>query len=118
MKKPTRQQLEERLYHAQVESGRMHQAINDLCNGSVTWFRSGKYRVGISRPNGAEGGICFQQYLERPGKRYTSVHSWEHVWPQVRDTIPALNTQDGRSLYQAMVEASAHVYTEQQKAAA
>lgn len=32
-------------------------ALTDLANGGVTWFGRSPYRIGISRPTGAAGGI-------------------------------------------------------------
>lgn len=34
-------------------------ALNDVCNGGVKWFgHTRTYSIGISRPNGAAGGIA------------------------------------------------------------
>lgn len=35
-------------------------ALGDLATGKVTWFGRAPYRIGVTRPNGAAGGIVIE----------------------------------------------------------
>jgi len=38
-------------------------ALSDLANGNVKWFQRFNYAIGISRPNGASGGIAIEKVI-------------------------------------------------------
>jgi hypothetical protein len=100
MKKRTRQQLEDELRLQSIESGRNHCMINDILNDRVKWFRKGNNAIGISRPNGAEGGLIVHRF-----QGYASVYSWEDWYEGVRHYS---STEDNPHLTTRALASEAH----------
>ena len=57
--KTTRLELETCVGRLSTENEALTLALHDLCNGNVKWFGNSRtYSIGVSRPNGAAGGIA------------------------------------------------------------
>ncbi len=80
MKPKTKEQLLADNDRLSKDAGVLHQALNDVINQRVTWFRAGRYRLGISRENGPEGGILIYRFED-----YTCAYYWENWYPDIRD---------------------------------
>ncbi len=83
--KTTNKDLKQQLEAAQLEAGVLHLALNDALNDKVTWFRSGPYRLGISRETGASGGIVIVRELTTGLQPYACAYYWEKWFPAMRD---------------------------------
>jgi len=82
--KSTKSDLEKQLQASQLDCSATHLALNDVLNERVTWFRKGKTRLGISRENGASGGIVIHRDLSG-NSPYACAYYFETWFPPIRD---------------------------------
>ena len=61
MKTPTKSSL--RIAGLERSNDVLSLALSDLANGHVKWFTRYNYAIGISRPNGASGGIAIEKIV-------------------------------------------------------
>jgi hypothetical protein len=59
--KHTNAQLRDRIAQLEKENTPLLLALADLVRGETVWFGRGEYRIGISRPHSACGGIVIEQ---------------------------------------------------------
>lgn len=85
--KTTKQDLELRCARLERENEPLTLALNDLCNDRTVWFGRGDFRLGISRPAGAAGGIVI---VKTEGS--TSAHYWETYSRAERAHLSAIAT--------------------------
>lgn len=55
--KPTKGTVQARVAHLETENAVLSLALHDAVSGDVKWFGRAPFRLGVSRPAGAAGGI-------------------------------------------------------------
>ena len=117
--KLTRNQLDELNAKLATDNEALTLALNDLCNGAVKWFGNSRtYSMGISRANGAAGGIAI---IREAGMTYA--YYFERYASDALANISNLITgtdseYNAELLRRRVVIESAQAYiSEQQKAA-
>lgn len=94
-------------------------ALSDLCSGSVKWFgNSRNYSIGISRPNGAAGGICIVRQCGMASAYYFETYA-QSTLAHIANIITGTNTEHNIELARerAAIEAAQAYVSAAQRAA-
>lgn len=117
--KLTRQQTEELNAKLSTENEALTLALHDLCNGAVKWFGNARtYSIGISRPNGAAGGICIVREAGTTSAYYFERYARETL-EHVSGLLTGSDTEHNAELLRrrSAIEAAQAYVSEVQRAA-
>lgn len=102
----------------QRENGPLELALHDMIAGDVCWFGRGDFRIGISRPRGASGGIVVWHF--HGGTRADYWEQWsrnqlEHIAACVTGENAELNAELLKR--RSLIELAGKFVADQQRAA-
>ena len=98
------------------ENTLLNLAVHDLlARDKVSWFHRGNIMLGVSRENGAHGGIVIerQQINEGKGFEFTGVHYWEAYRERVRNQTFSHTDAMGMALRQVCEDVARYVSLQQ-----
>ncbi len=115
--KTTRASLDALNAKLATENEALTLALGDVCNGNVKWFGHARtYSIGISRPNGAAGGIAIVREAGMTYAFYFEKYARETL-AHIACLVTGANTEHNAELMRrrAAIEAAQAYVTEMQR---